>query len=103
MCGEDSRAGLRIRTEAGIPAFDAPEAAIRAFLNMVQYRHNQDLLYETPRSLSEDVPADLQRIGAVIAAARAAGRTLLTEVEAKELLAAAGIPVTPAVLATPQA
>jgi len=34
-----------------------------------------------------------------IAAARAGGRTLLTEVEAKELLAAAGIPVAPAILA----
>lgn len=99
MGGEDVRGGRRVLTEAGIPAFDAPEAAIRAFLNMVQYRHNQELLYETPRSLSGDAPADLQRIGAVIAAARAAGRTLLTEVEAKELLSAAGIPVTPTVLA----
>lgn len=35
-----------------------------------------------------------------IAAARAAGRTLLTEVESKELLASAGIPVTPTRLAT---
>lgn len=35
-----------------------------------------------------------------IAAARAAGRTLLTEVESKELLGGAGIPVTPARLAT---
>jgi len=34
-----------------------------------------------------------------IAAARAAGRTLLTEVESKQLLGAAGIPVTPAQLA----
>ena len=33
----------------------------------------------------------------IIAAARAAGRTLLTEAEAKELLAAYGLPVTPAV------
>ena len=32
-----------------------------------------------------------------IAGARAAGRTLLTEVEAKELLAAYGIPVAPTV------
>ncbi len=41
-----------------------------------------------------DVPAD------IVAAARAAGRTLLSEVESKALLAAAGIPVTEARLAT---
>jgi len=36
----------------------------------------------------------------VIAAARTAGRTLLTEVEAKEILAAYGIPVTPTIPCT---
>ncbi len=99
MGGADVRAGKSVLNEAGIPTFDSPEAAIRAFLHMVQYRHNQELLYETPPAIPEDRAADPQRVRALISAARAAGRTLLTEDEAKELLAAYGIPVTPTVRA----
>jgi acetyltransferase len=91
------RAGTEVLNEAGIPTFDSPESAIRAFLHMVQYRRSQELLYETPEALPEDVAPDAARVRQVVAAARAAGRTLLTEVEAKQVLAAYGIPVTPTV------
>ncbi|MCI0457236.1 MAG: bifunctional acetate--CoA ligase family protein/GNAT family N-acetyltransferase [Gemmataceae bacterium] len=97
MGGADVQAGKAVLNESGIPTFDSPEAAIRAFLHMVQYRHNQELLYETPEALPEGFQPDQQRVRSLIAAARASGRTLLTEVEAKELLAAYGIPVTPSV------
>jgi acetyltransferase len=93
------REGRDVLQRAGIPTFDAPEAAIAAFLHMVQYRRNQELLYETPPALPEDWAPDQERARRVIAAVRAAGRTLLTELEAKELLAAYDIPVTPTVLA----
>jgi acetyltransferase len=91
------RAGKEVLNEAGIPTFDSPESAVRAFLHMVQYRRNQELLYEAPEALPEDVAPDAGRARQVIAAARAAGRTLLTEIEAKELLDAYGISVTPTV------
>ena len=97
MGGEDVRAGRRVLSQAGIPSFDAPEAAIGAFLNMVQYTRNQELLYETPRAVPGGTPPDRPRLEQVIAGARAAGRTLLTEVEAKDLLSAYGIPATPTV------
>jgi acetyltransferase len=101
--GADVGAGRQILSQAGIPTFDAPEAAIGAFLNMVQYRRNQELLYETPRALPEGMPPDRDRLHSIIAAARAAGRVLLTEVEAKELLAAYGIAVAPTIhAATPE-
>jgi acetyltransferase len=89
------RAGKEVLNQAGIPTFDAPETAIRAFLHMVQYRRSQELLYETPEALPDDVAPDGERVRRIIAAARAEGRTLLTEVEAKDILAAYGIPVTP--------
>ncbi len=79
---------------AGIPTFDSPEAAIRAFLHMVQYRRNQELLYERPEALPEDWQPDTDRGAATDPAQRAVGeRTLLTEAEAKEVLAAYGMPV----------
>jgi acetyltransferase len=97
MGGVDVRAGRDLLNRAGIPTFDAPEAAIRAFLHMVQYRKSQELLYETPAALPEDGAPDTDRVHRLVRAARDAGRTLLTEAEAKDLLAAYGIPVVPTV------
>jgi acetyltransferase len=94
--GDSVRAGREVFDRAGIPTFDAPESAIRAFLHMVQYRRNQELLYETPEAISEDVP-DQERVRVLFGTARAEQRTLLTEVEAKEVLTAYDIPVTPTV------
>src|SRR5262249_3647582 len=88
MGGLGVRAGKEVLNAAGIPTFDSPEAAIGAFLHMVQYRRNQELLYETPEALPEDWAPDQGKARRALDAARAAGRTLLTEVEAKQLLAA---------------
>jgi acetyltransferase len=97
MGGAAVRPGRDILNRAGIPTFDAPESAIRAFLHMVQYRRNQELLYETPQALPEDVAPDSERVRRVLATTRAVHRTLLTEAEAKDVLAAYDIPVTPTV------
>jgi acetyltransferase len=95
--GGSLRAGRDVLNRAGIPTFDSPEAAIRAFLHMVQYRRNQELLYERPAALPEGWWPDSGRVRAIIANARAGNRTLLNEAEAKDLLAAYGLPVVPAV------
>ena len=97
MGGSTVRPGIELLNTAGIPTFDAPESAIGAFLHMVQYRRNQELLYETPPALPEDAPPDANRVRQIFQRVRAAGRTLLTEVEAKEVLAAYGVPVVPTI------
>src|SRR5262249_39766159 len=99
MGGVDVRQGKEVLNQAAIPTFDSPEAAINAYLHMVQYRRNQELLYETPEALPADFEPDPQRVRAVLDSARSAGRPLLSEVEAKQVLAAYGIPVVPTVLA----
>ena len=96
MGGASVGAGREILDRAGIPTFDAPESAIRAFLHMVQYRRNQELLYETPEAIPEET-LDQERVRAILRTARGEERTLLTEAEAKEVLAAYRIPVTPTV------
>lgn len=95
MGGVQVRQGRGILNEAGIPTFDAPEDAIRAFLDMVKYRRAQELLYETPEPLPEEAVPDRDKVRRILDAVRKAGRSLLTEVEAKEVLACYGIPVTP--------
>lgn len=95
--GADVREGRQILNLAGFPLFDSPEAAVQAFLHMVQYRRNQELLYETPEALPEGMSPDAAQVRSVFAAARREERTLLTESEAKRVLAAYGIPVTPTI------
>jgi acetyltransferase len=81
--------------QAGIATFDSPEAAIGAFLHMVEYRRNQELLYETPAALPQDWTPNEARARQIIGEVRSARRALMTEFEAKELLACYGIPVVP--------
>jgi acetyltransferase len=93
--GADVRGGRQILDQAGFPMFDSPESAVQAFLHMVQYRRNQELLYETPEALSGEAVLDADNVRAVLDDVRRDERTLLTEPEAKRVLAAYGIPVTP--------
>jgi acetyltransferase len=93
MGGVAVREGIELLNRTGIPTFDAPESAIRAFLHMVQYRRNQELLYETPTALPEYILPDSGRVRRIFGRVRAAGRALLTEIEAKEVLAAYDVPV----------
>jgi acetyltransferase len=80
--------------EHRIPTYDTPERAVRAFMHMVDYRTSQDLLIETPPSLPEAFEPEPGRAREVIAKALQAGRAWLTEPEAKEVLAAYGVPTT---------
>ncbi len=96
MGGADVAAGEAILDRAGIPTYPFPDTAAQVFTSMWRYSDSLRALYETP-TLAEG-PGDgdgAARAGAIVDAARAAGRTLLTEVESKALLAAYGIPTVP--------
>lgn len=54
MGGAAVREGRDIFVKAGIPVFDTPEDYIRAYLHVVQYRKNQELLHESLRPLPGD-------------------------------------------------
>jgi acetyltransferase len=58
---------------------------------MWRYSHNLELLYQTP-TLVPDRSNPLEDIQTFLGDIRAAGRTILTEVESKKLLGAYGIP-----------
>ncbi|HJV74304.1 MAG TPA: bifunctional acetate--CoA ligase family protein/GNAT family N-acetyltransferase [Noviherbaspirillum sp.] len=92
--GGDSVAQARsIFSDAGIPTFDTPEEAVRGFMQTVQYHRNQKLLMEVPASISGAPAEDRATVRAIVRDALAAGRTSLSEPEAKQVLGAYGIPV----------
>jgi acetyltransferase len=95
MGGLDVREGRHLLGQAGIASFHSPEEAIGAFLHLVQYRRNQDLLYEQPAALPSDLAPNRDAVRQLLAQVRKSGRTLLTELEAKNLLRLYGIPVVP--------
>jgi len=83
---------------AGIPTFDYPDTAARAFALMWRYGDNLQALYETPALVPESdeatspMSSSKNKAETIILPARKAGRTVLTEIEAKQILAAYGIP-----------
>ena len=101
MGGLDVAPGEAILKEAGIPAYPYPDSAARIFHLMWRYSANLQALYETPAAFTWRAPATgAPGPPALIANARAKGRTLLTEAESKNLLAAYGIPTVPTEIAT---
>ncbi len=91
MGGAEVAAGESILNGAGIPTFDYPDTAARAFTNMWKYTYNLRGIYETPEPAG-DTAADHERVEEIIGRVRDSGRTILTEFEAKQVLAAYGIP-----------
>lgn len=91
--GGDAVAEARkIFRQAGIPTYETPEQAVWAFQQLVNYRHNQELLIETPPSTAVEFTPDVEKTKAVIHVVLKSGRSILTEVEAKAILVAYGIP-----------
>jgi acetyltransferase len=75
-----------------IPSYETPEQAVRGFMYLVNHRRRQDNLMETPPSVPEEFSPDTDRAKDIVARARDEKRAWLTEPEAKEILAAYGIP-----------
>ena len=89
----------RLFCQKRLPSYDTPDKAVRAFMHLVRYRRNQELLMETPPSVPELFTADQEAARPPIGAALAEGRPWLSEYEAKQVLKAYGIPVVETVTA----
>ncbi|WP_439682527.1 GNAT family N-acetyltransferase [Cupriavidus oxalaticus] len=93
--GDAVQQARRLCQHAGLPTFETPEQAMRAFLQACEYRDNQQLLMRTPPADDTSTPVDKAAARAIVADALRSGRRMLTEPEAKDALAAYGIPVVP--------
>ncbi|MGB7918743.1 MAG: bifunctional acetate--CoA ligase family protein/GNAT family N-acetyltransferase [Desulfobacterales bacterium] len=85
--------GRAVFHRAGIPTFDTPERAVRAFTNLWRYARNVELLQQIPSGLPRRLDFDRQKAGSLIRQGLERKSPVMTEVEAKALLAAYGIPI----------
>lgn len=94
--GEQAVAQARqIFQDANIASYITPEQAVRAFGFGVTYRRNQAQLMEAPPASGAGLVCDAAAVQAVVRHVLTQRRDMLSEVEAKNVLAAYGIPVVP--------
>ncbi len=93
MGGRDVERGREVFNQAGIPTYETPEQAVRAFWHLVSYKRNLELLQEIPPKLPTILKYDQERARKIIDRALREKTETLTEIEAKALLSAYGIPV----------
>ncbi len=93
MGGDGVKAADAIFHSSGIPTYSTPEEAVRAFLQLTDYRRNQESLMQTPASVAEHFEPATVTARRTILDAIASGRSMLTEPEAKSVLTAYAIPV----------
>ena len=102
--GADAAAGARAKFQtAGIPSYKSPRDAIKGFGYLWQYTKAQAALMRTPPREADLTGIDSEAALDAMREAARSGRALLTEPEAKAVLAAYGIPTVPAsIAASPQ-
>lgn len=94
--GERSEAAMSWLVENGIPAYGAPDVAINAMAALREYARMKEISTEEPARCA---PENREKALQIIRAARADNRDSLTEIEAKEVFATYGLPITSTKLA----
>jgi len=98
MGADTVKKGDEILTALGIPCFEFPDLACQSFALMWKYSYNLQGIYEVPTSPKTDITENLSQqvhVKEMFAHARAEKRTILDEVESKQVLEAYGIPTVP--------
>ncbi|MGV8050533.1 MAG: acetate--CoA ligase family protein [Anaerolineaceae bacterium] len=95
--GEHSDEAMKWLVEQGIPAYGAPDIAVKAMATLRDDQRMSEMNHVGPY-VPENVNAAAAR--EIISKARAMGRNALTEIEAKRVFSLYGLPVTPTEIAT---
>ena len=93
--GAEVQNGRDVFNRAGIPTFDTPERAVRAFIDIYRYSRNIEMLQQIPSRFPGELKFDRTKAKGLIQAGLDTENRLLTEMEAKKLLSAYGIAVDP--------
>lgn len=98
MGGRQVRDARMLLAESGLPTFNTPETAVEGFAHLTNFHRNQELLLQAPGPLTHKPKPDIEGARAIIENVLGQRRQALTYLEAKAVLAAFRIPVTPSVL-----
>ncbi|MBF0354007.1 MAG: GNAT family N-acetyltransferase [Alphaproteobacteria bacterium] len=90
--GEAVAEARHLFNDSGIPTYNTPSQAVNAFMHVQRYRRNQEMLMETPPSAPSEFTPATATARLVIENAIASGHSMMSEPEAKAVLAAYGIP-----------
>ncbi|MDH4204654.1 MAG: GNAT family N-acetyltransferase, partial [Desulfobacteraceae bacterium] len=93
MGGKQMEMGRDIFNRAGIPTFDTPERAVRAFVGLYQYSKNLEMLQEIPPKFDRKVEFDFKSAQIQIQKGLLNKNLCLTATQTNALLNAYGIPV----------
>jgi acetyltransferase len=91
MGGKSIGKAVEILNEAGIPTYETPERAVRAFLYMVEYARNLEMLLEIPPKLTGHLVFDQEKARKL--ASNAPTRGFMLASDSEEMLMAYGLPV----------
>ena len=94
MGAQSVQEGRSLLNATGVPTYDYPDEAALAFVRMREHRLRLIWLSETQTAHADEDDAEaLPVVSDMIDAVLKSGRTLMTELEAKQLLQVAGIPI----------
>ena len=93
MGAESSTAARHLFDLSGLPSYETPEQAIRAFSYLTAYQHNQEMLMQTPDPLDAAWTPDRESVQAVLKTALAERRSRLSHVEIVKVLEAYNVPL----------
>jgi len=97
--GQSVQAARRRSVDAGLPCHTTPENAVAAWMQLVHYHRNQQVLLELPDAEPARLEVDRVAAQALVQDALRQGREWLDEADAMALLQAYGIPAAPTVRA----
>jgi acetyltransferase len=90
MGGKRIATAVDVLNAAGVPTYDTPERAVRAFLYMAEYTRSLEMLLEVPSKMTGHMVFDQEKARKLIAAAP--DQRFLPETDSKEILTAYGLP-----------
>lgn len=95
--GERSDEAMQWLVENGIPAYNAPDLAVKAMGTLREYARLQAIKNDKPKA---DLKFNGKLAREIIAKVRSEGRTSLTEIESKKIFASYGLPTVSTEIAT---
>ncbi len=99
MGGKSMKEGISIFNDAGIAVYETPEHAIEAFMTLVNYSRNLEVLFETPKDVPVRFNYDRKKLRKEFNTRMKNKGKVLSEIDSKEFLETYGIKTNRAKLA----